>query len=286
MADSDWMKFKQIRGKTLPERIDFNGASFHLEQLFKRDFYAATGLYRIDAVTFGIPTQIVLKIYHTESLGLIPLAWLGRRQCKREVFYYRAIEGIPGLSRFLGRFGDSGYVREYVPGCHLREYRKQHQPGTAFYAVLREMLGRIHARGLSHNDLSKPENILVRPDGSPTIIDFQIASRFAYRLPILKQLGNSFLRYLQSLDRYHLDKHHRRGRPQDFSAEELRQARKKGVALFLHGHLVRRPYRVLRHFVMGRFLRVKETAITLGESASAGKGSSHSSTAPTLSKAA
>jgi serine/threonine protein kinase len=259
MADADWMKYKQIRGNGLPERIDFHGAGYRLEKHFKRDFYAATGLYRREEgkPTPAAPAQIVLKIYHTEPLGIIPLGWLGRRLCAREVHYYQIVDGIAGLSRCLDRFGASGYVREYVPGCNLREHRQTHQPDEAFYRSLKKQLAAIHERGVAHNDLSKPENILVREDGAPTIIDFQIAARFAWRLPLFKQIGRRIVRYLQSLDRYHLDKLHRRARPQDFSTAEMKAARNKGLVSWLHGVLLRRPYRTVRHFVMGRFLRVK-----------------------------
>lgn len=257
MADADWMKYKQLRGKGLPERIDFQGASYRLDKHFKRDFYAATGLYQLEGEAQNAPAQIVLKIYHTEPFGIIPLGWLGRRLCNREVHYYQLLDGIPGLSRCLGRFGESGYVREYVAGENLREYRVAQRPGEEFFPVLKEQLAAIHARGVAHNDLSKPENILVRADGLPTIIDFQIAARFAWKLPLFKQLGRIVRGYLQSLDRYHLDKLHRRARRKDFTPAELKIVRKKGLVSWLHGLLLRRPYRAVRHFVMTYFMRVK-----------------------------
>jgi len=260
MADADWMKYKQLRGKPLPDRIDVDGQGYRLVKHFKRDFYAATGLFEREsaAADAALPEQIILKIYHTERLGIIPLGWLGKRLCRRESFYYRRLDGIAGCTRYLGHFGKSGFIREYTPGCHLREYRAEREPDAAFYEELRAQLQAIHDHGIAHNDLSKPENILVKPDGRPVIIDFQIASRFASRIPVVKQLGRRLLRYFQSLDVYHLDKHHRRARPQDFTAEQLKQAKKKGLLLYLHGQLLRRPYRATRHFVMGRFMKSGE----------------------------
>jgi serine/threonine protein kinase len=257
MADADWANYKQLRGKALPERIEFRGAWYRQEKHFKRDFYAATGLYRIEQPNGELPEQIMLKIYHTEPLGLLPLGWLGRRLCNREVYWFRKTEGISGLARMFERFGASGFVREYVPGCDLREYRKADRPNEEFYPRLYAMLTAIHARGIAHNDLSKPENILVRSDGTPAIIDFQIAGGYSWRLPLLKQIGRRILRYMQSVDRYHLRKLHRRDRPQDFTPEELKQARKKGIVLMLHGWLLRKPYRAVRHFILNRFMRAK-----------------------------
>lgn len=257
MADAEWANYKQLRGKSLPERIAFRGAEYRLEKLFKRDFYAATGLFRIvDEWHADLPRQVLLKIYHTEPLGIIPLRWLGRFLCAREVYFFQATDGIPGLARFYARYGESGYIREFIPGCHLREFRRTNRVDELFYPRLNAMLAALHARGISHNDLSKAENILVRPDGSPTLIDFQIATTGQFQFPLLRYLGQQMLPYMQSVDRYHIGKHHRKDRPQDFTEAELRQTRRKGLLLQLHGWLLRRPYRLVRHFVMNRFMRV------------------------------
>jgi tRNA A-37 threonylcarbamoyl transferase component Bud32 len=97
-------------------------------------------------------------MYHTEPIALVPLGSLGGRLCSREVYYFAKMTGIPGLPRVLAQHGESGYIREYVPGCDLREYRKTHGPNELFYAKLKVLLASIHAQGISHNDLSKPEN--------------------------------------------------------------------------------------------------------------------------------
>ena len=264
MADADWAKYKQLRGKTLPESITFRGVEYRLEQLFKRDFYAATGLFRrnaqqsdnLPACPTDLPDRVVLKVYHTEPLGILPLRWLGRFLCNREVYFYQATDGIPGLARFLERHGEAGHGREYVPGVHLRDYRKTNRIGDFFYRRLDAMLTAVHARGTAHTDRGTAENILVRPDGSPTLIDFQIATTFDYRFPLLRYLGRHLLPYMQSVDRYHIGKHKRKDRPQDFTEVELQKTRRKGLVLTLHGWMLRRPYRMVRHLIMDRFMRV------------------------------
>ena len=122
-------------------------------------------------------------------------------------------------------------------------------------ARLHAFLAALHNKGIAHNDLSKAENILVRPDGSPVLIDLQIASSFRIRFPLLGWLGRQALPYMQAMDRYHVGKHHRRDRPEDFTAAELAASRRKGLLLQLHGWLLRRPYRAVRHFVLNRFMR-------------------------------
>jgi serine/threonine protein kinase len=270
MADSDWAQYKQLRGKTLPPAITFRDDQYELVQIFKRDFYAVTGFYRLkDGVeSSNCPNEVVLKIYHTEPLSFIPLRWMGRMLCDREVYFYEQTTGIAGLPKFLGRFGESGFVREYIPGWHLREYRKKAKPDLRFYAKIYKILSDLHNRGIAHNDLSKAENILVRFDGTPVLIDLQIAISSRFRFPLLRWLGAKILPYMQSVDRYHIGKHHRKDRPEDFTPEELAKSRRKGVLLNLHAWLLRKPYRAMRHFVMGNFMKVSSSA--------AGMESSHS----------
>ena len=268
MADSDRAQYKQLRGKTLPPTIAFRDADYELVQIFKRDFYAATGLYRLKDETefLDLPREVVLKIYHTEPLGIIPLGWMGRFLCDREVFFYERTAEVAGLPRFFGRFGESGFMREYIPGCHLRDYRKKTKPDSRFYARIYTILSDLHSRGIAHNDLSKAENILVRYDGTPVLIDLQIAICSQFRFPLLRWIGARVLPYMQSVDRYHIGKHHRKDRPEDFTAQELANSRRKGLLLTLHAWLLRKPYRAVRHFVMGRFMKVNSSAIGMESS--------------------
>jgi hypothetical protein len=52
----------------------------------------------------------------------------------------------------------------------------------------------------------------------------------------------------------------------------------------LHGWLLRRPYRAVRHFILNWFMRAKP--VTSDDSKSNGTGSSHSTEASTPSRAA
>jgi serine/threonine protein kinase len=262
MADADWVKYKQIRGKPLPESAEVLGAWYRLGALLKRDFYAVTGVYdRLDDRDDGPPRRVLLKVYHTDPLGLLPLGALGRWLCRRESCRLRQVAGVAGVPQLLALHGESGLVREYVPGCNLRQYaRSGGLVDEAFFPRLRAILDDVHARGLSHNDLSKPENVLVTPDGRPALIDFQISTGVADRGgPVVRGLTRRFVAYMQSVDHYHLTKLHTYRRPFDFTDEERAAVKRKGALLTAHGW-VRRPYRKVRHAVLQRFLTAAPAA--------------------------
>lgn len=258
MPDCDWVRYKPLRGRALPSEFRRGDTTFRQVKVLKFDFYAATGLYRPEG---GGPWDDVLyKVYHTDRLGPLPLGWLGRWLCDREATYLERLVGVDGVPRLIGREGEAGMVREFVAGCNLREYPREPGVSRAFFEKLTAILDAVHARGIAHNDLSKPENVLVREDGGPCLIDFQIAVMMTFAgWPVLDRLERPILEYLQSVDRYHLRKNWRRRRLQDFSAEDLAKARAKGWLVTLHGWL-RRPYRALRAFVLNRFLLARADA--------------------------
>jgi serine/threonine protein kinase len=258
MADADWHRYRQLRGEDLPAAAQLLEAPYRRRQVLKRDFYAAVGVYEREGHGTA-PARVLLKIYHTDSCAGLPLGWLGRLLCRREMRYYRLLRGVAGVPQLLGRHGEAGLVREYIPGCNLREYRRHAMPDDRFFPALSGILEQVHARGVSHNDLSKPENVLVTDGGAPVLIDFQIAlAAGRWRWPGLRLLGRALMRYLQKIDRYHLAKLHRRARPADFSDPQRAQARRKGMLLRLHGWLLRKPYRAVRHQVLNRWMRTGE----------------------------
>jgi serine/threonine protein kinase len=255
MADADWAQYKQIRGKPLPERVRFGNVLYRLAKVFKRDFYAATGLYRrTEGSSADAPEQIVFKHYHTDPLAIIPLRWLGRWLWRRETRLAERVEDVRGVAHVIGRHGKSGLIREYVAGVNLREHLRERRVDGRFFQELRRILGEIHALGVAHNDLNKPENILVRDDGSPVLIDFQIAYESGSRLPLVGHVERAIVRYLQRMDRYHILKHQRRHSPESLSAEDRVAAQHRGLLLNLHAWLLRRPYRAVRHLILRNFL--------------------------------
>lgn len=90
-------------------------------------------------------------------------------------------------------------VREYLAGCPLS--RAEALPRN-FFELLAAEVERMHALGVCHNDLHKEQNVVVRPDGRPALVDFQLAS--------LHRLGSWVWRARAAEDLRHVEKHRRR----------------------------------------------------------------------------
>ena len=65
----------------------------------------------------------------------------------------------------------------------------------------RRLLQKVHRHGIAHNDLAKEANWLVREDGSPALIDFQLA--------VIGNPRSRWMRLLAREDLRHLLKHKR-----------------------------------------------------------------------------
>src|SRR4029079_10489078 len=165
MSDADWVKYKRIRGKDLPESLTLSFGEYRSERVFKNDFYAVTAVYRKQSGEG--PDRVVLKEYHTDSWGPIPLGWLGRMLLRRESLYFRELAEVRGVPHFLEYFGVNGFAREHIPGLDLRDYfeRNEKRVGPQFFPTLQSTLKAVHEKGIAHNDLAKPENVLVSSTG-------------------------------------------------------------------------------------------------------------------------
>lgn len=100
----------------------------------------------------------------------------------REARIIRDFSSLPGVVHILDYFEANAtayIVMEYVEGETLAAYLSKHSriPAEELFArflPLAQSLGKIHACGVIHRDIS-PDNIMVHPDGSMTLIDFGAA---------------------------------------------------------------------------------------------------------------
>jgi hypothetical protein len=219
----------------LPARLEVSGRALRHVATAKHDFWAATGFYEDDA-----GRRAVLKIYRTTRFAGMPLRWLGRWQCGREVAFYRHLTGVACVPALLARVGDTAYIRAFVAG---RPLSHEHAVPDVFWPRLDAALRAVHDRGVAYVDANKPENVLVGDDGHPYLFDFQIAWRCGPRAD--HALGRWWLARLQREDRYHVLKHKRRFARGLMTHAELASVRRRSLLIRAH-RVINRPYRMLR----------------------------------------
>jgi RIO-like serine/threonine protein kinase len=165
--------------------------------------------------------------------------WLARRLGQREAQALDAIRAIDGVPR-LHRLERSRLTRSFVAGqpMHRAEPRN-----AAYFADARQLLQRLHAAGLVHNDLAKEANWIVRPDGRAGIVDFQLALRFVRRGRLFRLLAREDLR--------HLLKHKARYCPVQLTAAERQLLASPSAGARGWRRFVKPPYRFLTRRVFG-----------------------------------
>ncbi|WP_039956640.1 protein kinase family protein, partial [Xanthomonas graminis] len=84
--------------------------------------------------------------------------------------------------------------RSYLAGDAM--YQRPPRGDLAYFRAARRLLQQVHRRGVAHNDLAKEANWLVLEDGSPALIDFQLAVRGAPRSRWMRLLAREDLRHL------------------------------------------------------------------------------------------
>jgi hypothetical protein len=99
---------------------------------------------------------------------------VGRFLLGREVRALRRLQGIPGVPGDAFRVDAFSMAARFVPGRALAD-TPDGPFTTEFLLALEALLRQVHARGLVHLDTRGGGNLLIGPDGTPGIIDFQAA---------------------------------------------------------------------------------------------------------------
>jgi hypothetical protein len=129
--------------------------------------------------------------------------WLARRLMNREARALALLpdtEGVPGL---IGVHADC-LLRSYIDGRPMHLARPADR--TYFNCAAR-LLRQIHRAGVAHNDLSKESNLLVRDDGGPAIIDFQLAVTSRRRGKLFRLAAREDIRHLLKHKRTYCTQH-------------------------------------------------------------------------------
>jgi len=107
--------------------------------------------------------------------GLGPARWLRQWMLRREYRVYQRLAGLEGIPRCHGLIAGRYLLLDYVEGTSFRTVQAQMRAEPAFFARLWQLVHAMHARGVAHTDLKRKDNLLVRSDGAPCLIDFGAA---------------------------------------------------------------------------------------------------------------
>jgi hypothetical protein len=229
----------------LPEEVVAEGVCWRFSKLFKHDFFAATALYtRAEA-----PGDLaVLKVQRTYPYFGWPMKWLGRFVANREIRIYQQLQGIPGIPRFLGRVGETGFLHTFVPGEDLHS----ELPLTPlFFEQLEALFEALHQRHIAYVDANKRENILYGADGRPWLIDFQISleNRKGAKGNFMRRwLLRKFIR----ADWYHFYKHKTRLLPAACTPDDFDKAENRGLLHRMHRRIAW-PLIKVRRKILSRY---------------------------------
>ena len=129
--------------------------------------------------------------------------WLARALMRREARALAALDGIDGVPSVV-RLERSQLVRDYVAGQAMHRARPDN---PAYFAAAMRLLRVLHGRGVVHNDLAKEPNLLVRDDGAPAFVDFQLAWFSPGRGKLFRLLAWDDIRHLLKHKRTYCSQH-------------------------------------------------------------------------------
>ena len=205
------------------------------ERLIKRDQFGA--ISEIDAGTAGDggPHRI-RRDTGVAWFGLGPLARHAAGREARALERLAGLDGVPALLSWNGRTLE----RSWLDGVCLRDAPAV---SPAWFPAARRLLIAIHRRGVAHNDLAKEPNWLVRADGSPALLDFQLAS-------VVADPRSRRLRLLAKQDLRHLLKHKRSFYPDRLTPIERRVLAERSWLSRLWRATFKRAYRLVTRGIL------------------------------------
>jgi serine/threonine protein kinase len=211
-------------------------SDFTIITALKKDIFGKIELAKTDD-----GRKVIIRNWRCSNLFVRPIAYYLALREKRilKILDTFDTERIPQLIYF----GNGLLIRSYIEGKSLKESKIQ---SAEYYSRARELLGRIHAKGVVHNDLEKPENWLVTEDDSPAIVDFQIAFFFPKKGPVYNVAAREDVR--------HLIKQKSRFFAEDLSLEEKDVLRQKSIP----ARIWNRTFKPIYNFITRKILRYSD----------------------------
>ncbi|MHC4068808.1 MAG: protein kinase family protein [Planctomycetota bacterium] len=236
--------------KGMPRQIAIGDGEYHFCEVLKHDFFAATGLYRLNGQSQSArsskATKVILKIDRRQHFLGLPLSWVGKILCRHEIFMLNFLGGLRGIPRFISCYGRNGFVYEYIEGNTLAQ---SNSLPDGFFDELLKLLEQIHRRNIAYLDLNKRSNVICGADKKPYFIDFQISLHIGDRILIWKRPSRGLWEVLKRADIYHLFKHKRQLCPDSLRPEEKQLSHCPGRSIRLH-RVVAGPFKKLRRSLL------------------------------------
>jgi RIO-like serine/threonine protein kinase len=136
------------------------------------------------------------------------LRWLARLLLRREARALLALQGVDGTPDVV-RLDKHLLERTFIDGRPMHHARPA---DPAYFRRCASLLRQLHAADVVHNDLAKEPNILVRENGTPAFVDYQLAWHAPARGRLFRLLAWDDVR--------HLLKHKRTYCPEHLTARE------------------------------------------------------------------
>jgi RIO-like serine/threonine protein kinase len=92
----------------------------------------------------------------------------------REIAALKRLDGLACVPAFYARLDRLAFALEFIEGTPLDTFARGELAPEVFPRV-EAAIASVHARGVSHADLKRRSNILLRPDGEIAIVDFAAA---------------------------------------------------------------------------------------------------------------
>jgi predicted Ser/Thr protein kinase len=181
-------------------------------------------------------TSVVVRDTSVAAKGL---RWLARSLLRREARALRKLAGIEGFAEII-RLDKDSLTRSFLDGEPMQRGKPS---DPVYFKSAAQLIRTMHRAGIVHNDLAKEPNFLVRPDGRPAILDFQIAWCFAARGKLFRLAAREDLR--------HLLKHKRTYCAQYLTARERDILSHPGYAALAWSRTVKPVYQFVTRRLLG-----------------------------------
>jgi serine/threonine protein kinase len=114
-------------------------------------------------------SSYVIKVPHGKGLARL----FHQRMLRHEYEVYKQLGDFEGAPACYGLIDDQYLVLEFIDGRTIRIKRPLDE--EEFHARLFDYIKSMHTKGVAHMDLKRKDNLLVKPDESPCILDFGAA---------------------------------------------------------------------------------------------------------------